>query len=69
MQGDADRDGIIDPEEIDRIVFRLNLMPGVEFNEARFRKTLKSEKGDIMKFASKHFEEENVVERERIFIF
>ena len=69
MQGDADSDGVIDPEEVDRIVFRLNLMPGVEFNEGRFRQVLKREGGDIMKFASKHFEEEAIVEKERIFIF
>lgn len=69
MQGDENNDGAISAEETDRLVVRLNLMPGVEFNEARFRQVLKNEGGDIMQFASKHFEEEQVVEKERIFIF
>ena len=69
MRSDRDENCVIDPEEVDRLVLRLKNIPGVEFNESRFRSTLKREGGDIMKFASNHFGDQTVVDKERIFKF
>ena len=69
MRSDSDEDFIIDPEEVDRLVMRLKNIPGVSFNEAKFRKFLKKEGGDIMKFADCHFSNEAALKKDGIFQF
>ena len=69
MKSDSDEDFLIDPEEADRLVLRLKNIPGVEFDEAKFRQVLKKEGGDIMKFAEKHFGDDANLNKEGIFKF
>mmetsp|Transcript_13147 Transcript_13147/g.15046 ORF Transcript_13147/g.15046 Transcript_13147/m.15046 type:complete len:154 (+) Transcript_13147:304-765(+) len=54
MRSDRDEDYIIDPEEVNQLIYRLNSIPSVTFDETKFRKALKKEGGDVMKFANKH---------------
>jgi hypothetical protein len=69
MRSDQDEDFVIDPEEVDRLVLRLKNIPGVEFDEKKFRKVLNKEGGDIMKFADRHFGDDVALDKDRIFKF
>jgi cell division FtsZ-interacting protein ZapD len=69
MRSDKDEDFVIDPEEVDRLVTRLTNIPGVDFDEGKFRRALKKEGGDIMEFADKHFGDDDAAQKERIFKF
>lgn len=52
-----------------RLVTRLTNIPGVDFDEGKFRRALKKEGGDIMEFADKHFGDDAAVQKEHIFKF
>jgi hypothetical protein len=69
MRSDQDEDFVIAPDEVDRLVLRLKNIPGVEFDEEKFRKVLKKEGGDIMKFADRHFGDDVALDKDRIFRF
>lgn len=69
MKSDQDEDFEIDPEEIDRLVLRLKNIPGVKFDEAKFRKAIARDGGDILLFAERHFGDKAKPTKDAIFTY
>lgn len=68
ISSDTDMDFFIDPEEVDALVMRLSNMPGVQFNEAAFRKALKKSGMSITDFSKKYLEDASL-EKDKIFTY
>jgi hypothetical protein len=67
MKSDRDEDFVIGPDEVNRLVYRLRSIPSVEFDEAKFRKALEKEGGDISKFADRYFSSDARMQKNAIF--
>jgi len=69
IRTDMDQDFVLGSREIDMVCVRLKLMPNVEFNESKFRSTMKKHQGSILDFSQYHLTDLSTIQQEAIFTF